>query len=123
MAGKVIKPVSLHFPSMATNATRAVPIQLELVNPDPSRPLTLSEVSLLGGGSNFSFAVLNQTYGASTFTIAPGGTLTIRMYFTPAGAGSFSTRLKAELSNDVQSTYGAVIAQFTGSATATKRSK
>jgi subtilisin-like proprotein convertase family protein len=123
IAGKVIKPVSLHFATMATNATRAVPIQLELVNSDPSRPLTLTDVSLLGGGSNFSFAVLNQTYGATTFTIPPGGTLTIRMYFTPSGAATFTTQLKAQLSNDVQSTYGAVIAKFTGKATAPKKSK
>jgi large repetitive protein len=123
IAGKVIKPVSMHFATMATNATRAVPIQLELVNADPSRPLTLSELSLLGGGANFSFAVLNQTYQASTFTIAPGGTLTIRMYFTPTGAATFSTQLKAQLSNDVQATYGAVIAKFTGKATAPKKSK
>jgi hypothetical protein len=120
-AGKVIKPVSLSFASIATNANRAIPLQLQLVNSDPSRPLTLSELALLGGGANFSFAVLNQTYGASTFTIAPGGTLTIRVYFIPSGAGSFSTQLKAQLSNDVQSTYGAVIAKIKAKATAVKK--
>ena len=122
LAGKVIKPVNLSFAAIATNATRALPIVLELENADPSRPLTISGVSLLGGGSNFSFAVLNQPYGASSFTIPAGGTLTIRMYFTPSGPGKFSTQLKAELSNDVQATYGAVIAKFKAAAVAPKKS-
>lgn len=122
-AGKVIKPVSVSFPSMATNFTRAVPIQLVLENTDPSRPLTVTDVSLLGGGANFSFAVMNQTYGQTTFTIPAGGTLAIRLYFTPTGPGKFTTQLKAQLSNDVQATYGAVIAKISAKATAPKIKK
>jgi subtilisin-like proprotein convertase family protein len=113
--GKKVNAPTLHFKNLTLGGAPDAPIVLILQNVSATQPLTLSEFAFLSSGP-FSFAVQGQVYGATQYTIAPGASLTVRVYYTPTVAGSSTTRLRAQFNNGQALDYGAVVGKFVGKA-------
>ncbi|HEY1683259.1 MAG TPA: Ig-like domain-containing protein [Tepidisphaeraceae bacterium] len=120
--GKKPKAPTLHFPKVTLGGAVDAPVALVLLNTSKTQSLTLSDFAFLSSGP-FSFAVENQPYGAPQYTIAPGASLTVRVYYTPTAAGSSTNKLRAQFNNGQALNYGAVVGTFIGKAVNPKVSK